>query len=156
MGWSKEELSAKIKTNDHLGIEKSSVVSLNASPVATQRFFTLLVDHLPDSKLSLNARLHWTAKRERTADAKEEIYYLAKERMANWKAPERAVISYTYFVTTYRPRDLDNLISSCKAWQDGLVEVGVLRADDCWHLSFGRIQVLKANRDQTKIVIEGV
>lgn len=73
--------------------------------------------------------------------------------MSQWGAPQKAVINYIFVVTNKRNRDLDNLLSSCKAIQDGLVNAGVIMADDCWHLSIGRVEVVIGEKEQTIITI---
>lgn len=116
---------------------------------------TLTIDHLPYKQLSPNARVHWTTKNNYTQAAKTEACMIAKQSMNGWKAPDQAVISYTFTVTSRRNRDIDNLVAACKAVQDGLVEAGVIKADDCWHLSLGQVQVVKGDKPKTEIIVEG-
>ncbi len=110
-------------------------------------------DHLPNRGLSPNARNHWTTKSKLVHTARDESFGLAQEIMSGWVAPEQAVISYRFIVTDHRRRDLDNLLSSCKSWLDGLRDAGVLVDDDCWHLSIGQILVELGDKEATEIKI---
>ncbi len=114
---------------------------------------SIKIDHLPYKELSPNARVHWRTRHKFTQSAKAEVYYLAQEKLDHWKAPKKAMISYVFTVTSYHNRDLDNLLASCKAFQDGLVQAGILRADDGWQFSIGKGEVVKGTREQTEIRI---
>jgi Holliday junction resolvase RusA-like endonuclease len=113
----------------------------------------IIIDHLPSSVLNPNHKAHFYVKHQAFQAAKEEVFILAKQVMGDWIAPDKASISYTFTVKSKRNRDLDNLISSCKAIQDGLVSAGVLKADDCWHLSLGKVEVVKGTVDHTMIEV---
>ncbi len=115
----------------------------------------ITIDRLPDRHLSPNARQHHLAKAGYVKTARTEAYLLARAVMGDWVAPERAVISYLFTLRSRRRRDIDNLISACKPWLDGLVDAGVLVDDDCWHLEISA-RVAPGERDSTTLTISEV
>lgn len=125
-----------------------------------KRSITITIDHLPPTDLNPNnlRSTHWSVRSKATQEAKEEIGWLAKA--AGWSADDKpmvkAEISYEFHLASKRARDLDNLLSACKAWQDGLIEVGVLTYDDCHHLSIGRVKALVADKEQTIIMVREI
>lgn len=119
------------------------------------RLVTITLDHLPPSELNPN-RLrssHWSVRYRATEDAKTEIGWLAKIQWHDDKPMVKAVISYEFHVTNKRARDLDNLLSACKAYQDGLIEAGVITYDDCHHLSIGSVTVAIKDKAATIITV---
>ncbi len=120
------------------------------------RKLELSFDHLPAFELSPNARLHWAVKRQFTQDAKAEIGWLAKEKWHDNKPMMKARISYEFHFKDKRRRDLDNLLSSCKAYQDGLIEVGVLFYDDAAHLEIAKIRGVFDDHEETIIKLTEV
>lgn len=116
------------------------------------------LNHLPPAALNPNnlRRLHWSERYKATQVAKEEVGWLAKVAWHDDKPMMRARISYEFTVKDHRKRDLDNLLSSCKAYQDGLIEAGVIFYDDADHLEIGSVTFNRGNEDKTVIFIEEV
>lgn len=75
----------------------------------------------PSNKLSPNARTHYAVKMKITAAHKETAYMTAKpisfERII---LPVRTHVRIIFHAPDRRKRDLDNLLSSCKAYLDGI------------------------------------
>lgn len=113
----------------------------------------IIIDHLPSKFLSPNSRVHWTVKHGEASAARSEAGWLAKSKWTGQDPILYAVIDYEFTVTVSRRRDEDNFISSCKPWQDGLVDAGVLAADDKDHLKIGSVSFYKGPRGSTKITI---
>lgn len=117
---------------------------------------TIVFDSLPLSELSHNSRLHW---RQRASLVKQEREYarlIAIQNKGDWQAPDKAIMSFEFYVSSKRLHDLDNLISSCKSWIDGLRDSGILLSDDCWHLNYGSAQVILAKHNETRLIIEAI
>ena len=117
---------------------------------------TLIIDmpHLPPRELNPNTKLHWAVKYKAIQEAKEEIGWLAKAQWGTDEPMMKARVSYTFHAKDRRKRDLDNLLSACKAYQDGLIEVGVLFYDDAEHLEIGRVALKNDTADRTVILVE--
>ena len=84
----------------------------------------------PDKHLSPNSRMHNKAKIPYIQAARELAYYAVKEQpQYDWQGMDAGLVM---IVTAHPPnnrrRDLDNVLSSCKAYQDGLCQA--LRVDD--------------------------
>lgn len=107
----------------------------------------IVFDQLPPAELSPNKRLHWAKKALLVAWAKHDAYMLAKDALhilgkrsasfgtSPWEIPEHSAMHIEIAFPDKRRRDWDNLLSSCKAWIDGIREAGVVRDDDWQHLS---------------------
>lgn len=119
---------------------------------------TLIIDlpHLPLKELNPNnlRRQHWSVRYRATQEAKEEIGWLAKAQWGDAEPMMKARISYMFHAKDRRKRDLDNLLSACKAYQDGLIEVGVLFNDDAEHLEIGGVSLTSDIMDKTYILVE--
>ena len=120
------------------------------------RTLEIVIDHLPYPELSPNSRVHWAVKARAVKASKEEIGWLAKAQWHDDKPMVRARISYEFRVKDHRHRDADNLLSACKAYSDGLIEVGVLFNDDSEHLEIGLCDVKQGDSEQTIIRIEEI
>ncbi len=120
------------------------------------RKLEITLPHLPDRDLSPNARLHWALKNQAVRVAQEEIGWLAKAKWHDDKPMMRARISYSFHMKDHRRRDLDNLLSACKAYQDGLIEVGVIFYDDAAHLEIGSVSAVMDDHDETVISVEEI
>lgn len=86
---------------------------------------------LPDPGLSPNARLHWAQKRKLVEQARYDGWIATMEvwrPMAPLPLPARIPLSLSFVVPDHRRRDLDNLVSSCKAYLDGVADA--LGVDD--------------------------
>ena len=115
----------------------------------------LIFPCLPPSELMPNRlrTLHWAVRARVQAEARQEGFLVAMEGKDGWTAPEHAVISYEFHWKDKRKRDLDNLVSGCKAWLDGIVQSGVLLGDDAYHLSIGSV-TYSPGKNETVITIE--
>lgn len=76
----------------------------------------------PDKKLSPNARVHWAALAKAKKRARTDAYYLALEAGYLEQDAESVKVKYTFFPPDRRERDLDNLVASIKAAQDGIAD----------------------------------
>ncbi len=120
------------------------------------RRLEITLEHLPPKELNPNnlRSQHWSVRYRATQDAKEEIGWLAKAQWGTDEPMMKARISYEFYAKDRRKRDLDNLLSACKAYQDGLIEVGVIFYDDAGHLEIGRISLTNDIMDKTCILVE--
>ena len=121
-----------------------------------KRKIEIVLEHLPDARLNPN-RLrseHWTARHRATQEAKAEIGWLAKAQWHNDEPMMIVRISYEFHVKDKRRRDLDNLIGACKAYVDGLIDVGVLFYDDARHLEIGGARLVEDDTDKTILRIQ--
>ncbi len=121
-----------------------------------KRTLVICISHLPDSRLNPNRlrSLHWTARHKATQEAKAEIGWIAKSQWHDDAPMMMARISYEFHVKDKRRRDLDNLIGACKAYVDGLIEVGVLYYDDARHLEIGGARLVEDSTDKTVLRIQ--
>lgn len=117
---------------------------------------TIVFPYLPDYDLSPNGRKHWRAKAKLVEMTRYEAKILGLNNKGNWQAPELAKIHYEFYCKSRAIRDLDNLISACKSWQDGLKDAGIIFKDDGWHLSIGGARLIEAAEDQTRLIIERI
>lgn len=91
----------------------------------------------PDSALSPNSRPHHFTLARAKKKAKHDAFMLAKEALgrATLEKPLKAVV--TFCPPDERKRDLDNMIASFKAAQDGIaLAIGV--DDSEWDVSYQR------------------
>jgi Holliday junction resolvase RusA-like endonuclease len=119
------------------------------------RELKIILDHLPPSELNPNnlRRQHWSVRAKETAASKDEIGWLAKVDWHDNEPMMRARISYEFHLKDNRKRDLDNLLGACKAYQDGLIEAGVIFYDDAQHLEIGSIKAMVTGEEKTIITI---
>jgi len=111
--------------------------------------------HLPDPDLSPNKRLHYMALYKAKAEAKQEAAALVMAQGKPDHPYEKAHITITWVAKDKRRRDVDNLFASCKAYLDGLVEMGLLRDDDAMHVSY-TLRYERGTRDNTIIEVEEI
>jgi len=116
--------------------------------------YVIIIDHLPDAVLSPNSHVHWTKKYDASQAAKDEIGWLMRQNGGAGKPITRARISYEFHFKNRHIRDFDNLFSSCKPWQDGLVVAGVIARDDFEHLEIGFIRAMVTGHAETIITVE--
>ena len=120
------------------------------------RLLDFTIAHLPYRELSPNSRVHWAVKARAVKAQREEVAWLMKVRWHNQTPMAYATISYDFKVTNNRHRDIDNLVSSCKSFQDGLVDAGVILKDDSEHLSVGISIITRGMTERTKIRVEEI
>jgi len=88
----------------------------------------LIIPELP-SGVTLNARSHWGRRHKRARDMRAQIIgHAADQGMTAVEPPVE--VRLLYRLPTRQSRDLDNLVAAAKPWLDGLVDAGVLPADD--------------------------
>jgi crossover junction endodeoxyribonuclease RusA len=73
----------------------------------------------PDKALSPNARVHWAAKAKATKNAKIAAHVMTRQatRPVPWP---RVTLEWAFHPKTRNAIDLDNIVASCKAYQDGI------------------------------------
>lgn len=76
----------------------------------------------PSKDLSPNSRGHWSKKARAAKAYRADCFYLTKEAgiVAPVDGPIRLIVEFV--PPDRRPRDLDNMLSSCKALFDGMAE----------------------------------
>jgi len=108
-------------------------------------------------RLSGNGRLHYHEKNKLVQEAKDEAYYITKDALTKcdyWQTPSKARVSYEFYMTDHRVKDMDNAISACKPWLDGIKLAGAIISDNGWQLSIGKADFIFANEKQTRLIIE--
>jgi crossover junction endodeoxyribonuclease RusA len=88
----------------------------------------------PNKTLSPNARVHWAKKAAATKAARTEATWLirARGKQRGWSAGA-AYVTMVFCPPDHRRRDLDNLIASMKASNDGIADA--LGVDDSRFIS---------------------
>lgn len=89
---------------------------------------SLLLPWPSDKALSPNARVHWAEKARAKKAMRHSWALLAKSQGLKAAATENLELHLVFMQKDRRPRDLDNLLASCKAGLDGLADV--LAVDD--------------------------
>ena len=125
-----------------------------AKALKNLRKLEIIVEHLPYRELSPNSREHFMVKARAVKAQREEVGWLAKVQWHDQSPMRHARISYRFIVQDKRHRDIDNLIASAKSMVDGLVDGGVLEADDAEHLALGQCNILRGAVNQTIILVE--
>ena len=74
----------------------------------------------PDEDLSPNARVHWSVKSTAVASAKEGAMWLTKASDRVTLRGDLCAVWTFHPPKIKRKRDQDNVLSSMKAWQDGV------------------------------------
>jgi crossover junction endodeoxyribonuclease RusA len=74
----------------------------------------------PDKRLSPNARVHWSSLARAKKAAKRTAYYTTLEAGIGKIDADSLSVKYSFFPPDRRARDADNILSSCKAYQDGI------------------------------------
>ena len=75
----------------------------------------------PDKRLSPNSRCHWRAKAEAAALARVTARY-ATENDGWMNHSVDYLAQYKFYPPDRRHRDIDNCLSMCKPYQDGVCE----------------------------------
>ena len=114
----------------------------------------IVLDYVPAAVMSPNARIHWAVKAMAVRRFRANVGWEARAQVGQRAPIEHARISYVF--TARRKRDIDNLIASMKPAQDGLVDAGVIVADDSDHLEIGTVRVERGKVERTVIKIEVV
>lgn len=77
----------------------------------------------PDRGLHPNARLHWARKAKLTKKARLDAAWMAQTSGASRLKAEQLDVVVTFYAPDARRRDTDGMLSSCKAYLDGLSDV---------------------------------
>lgn len=107
---------------------------------------------LPPKELSPNARVHYQVRARATREAKEQVYVAVLEQ-GRQKQFDHATVTVIFVVPNRRRRDKGNLISSAKAYLDGLVEMGVI-PDDKWETIEEVYPPVKYQKGKSQTIIE--
>ena len=114
---------------------------------------SVTVEILPDTRLSKNGlrKSNWRVSQGLSKKAREDAYILGLvERGESWVTPEKVSISIVQFHAR-RPLDFDGLACVCAPTIDGLVDAGILFADDPSHvvsysMSHQKVKTVAENR----------
>ena len=122
------------------------------------RSVTVTLPHAPYPELNPNKlrSLHWSVRSSVSKIAREEVAWLAKAQWGDQKPMMKARISYEFLVKDRRKHDLDNLLSACKPFTDGLIDAGVIFYDDMKHLEYGLCRAVYDVKDEINIIVEEV
>ena len=117
----------------------------------------VVINRLPNSKLSPNARVHWRTRHKAGSEDIEEvtpIVWVAKEGIKDLPY-KKAHISIEWVAKDRRKRDMDNLLSASKYFIDSLRHGGIILDDDAENVSYSlAYRVSKEEGPQTIIRIE--
>ena len=94
------------------------------------------LDHLPDPRLSPNARLHYMLLYKAKREAKEKAFAIAKKVGVPDKPYHKSHITITWVAKDKRRRDADNLLASSKGYIDGIVAAKVIEDDSVFNVSY--------------------
>ena len=114
----------------------------------TQR---LTIPELP-SGITLNARSHWGRRHEAVRTMRAQIVDLCQQAELG-PADCPVEVRLLFRLPTRQPRDLDNLVAAAKPWIDGLVDAGVLPADDVFTIRRLTAEVSWGKPARTTIVV---
>ena len=116
----------------------------------------VVINRLPNSQLSPNARVHWRTRHKAGSEDIEEvtpIIWVAKEGVKGLPY-KKAHISIEWVAKDRRKRDMDNLLSASKYFIDSLRHGGVILDDDAENVTYTlRYSVDKLSGPMTVITI---
>ena len=113
------------------------------------------LNHLPDSDLNPNKRLHYMVLATAKRDAKEEAFALVLQQGRPVKPYDRAHITITWVAKDKRRRDPDNLFASMKPYIDGLVYVGLIADDSAMNVNY-TLKYEQGEKNNTIIDVEDI
>lgn len=106
----------------------------------------------PPRTVHPNARGHWSPKARATKRMRQDAAWAAKQaKISVGDGP--AHVSLTFYPPDKRRRDLDGMISSCKAYLDGLADA--LGVDDSRFTLSARMAPVCAHDGEVKIEVVG-
>lgn len=94
-----------------------------------------------DPKLTAQNRGNWTTYAKNIKDCKETAHLLAMQS-PNRKIKGKAIVDYMFFVPDRLRRDEANMIHSCKAMIDGVVQAKMIEGDHWEVLGTGSVQTV--------------
>ena len=89
---------------------------------------------LPAKELRANARVHWAVKHIKTKNARAMAETMGRASRARFTG--KVLIRPVFYFAKKRRRDGDNLVSSLKAYIDGLRDAGVIEDDSTEHIEW--------------------
>ncbi len=98
----------------------------------------------PDSRLSPNSREHWASLMRAKRDAKGTGFWRTKAALGVDGKPAAKLldVQITFHPPDKRRRDMDNMVASLKAYQDGIARaIGI--DDQYWRCSYAVGEVVK-------------
>ena len=117
--------------------------------------YEILIPILPERELSPNGRNHWSKVNAAKGRLKDFVVgFIASEvtdAELSWWPIDPAVLHIEYRLCRkglrpdpfYRPSDVDNALSACKAAIDGLVTAGVLVDDKRKNVRLGDVELIE-------------
>ncbi len=104
----------------------------------------------PPRILHPNSRPHWAAKAKATKKARVDAWFTAKDAGARRMAGDALEASVVFSPPDNRPRDVDGLLSNCKAYFDGIADV--IGVDDSkWQFKLSKAAPIKNGRVRVTI-----
>lgn len=105
--------------------------------------------------LRSNQRLHWGAKAKLTKRIRVDAGLRAFEasRCGRFPVTGRVVVTLIWSVTDERKRDVGAASPTLKAWIDGMVDGGLLPADDHTVVAEERLRIEVGNRKGVRVEI---
>ncbi len=94
-----------------------------------------------DPKLTAQNRGHWSTYRKNIKATRETARLLAGQP-PNKPIKGRAIVDYLFFVPDRKHRDEANMIHSCKAMIDGVVDSKMIQGDHWEALSTGGVAII--------------
>ena len=117
----------------------------------------IIIPNLPPRDASPNARVHYM-KLANVKRNQKDVMIASVLEMPSMDRPDepmgKAHLTITFHAADKRRRDIDNLLSACKAYIDGLVAAGVIEDDSADNLSFSLYYEKSMKRNQIIFDIE--
>lgn len=126
------------------------------------RTYTVVLPLPPNGLVNAKGAWSWQRRRKVVAEARMTAYVSALvATMSQRPKLEKARVSMSFDVTKnkekgYRPRDVQNAISACKAYIDGCRDAGLIVDDSAEHLSWGDSKITKGGKPGVTLVFEEV
>lgn len=119
--------------------------------------FLVLPDFVPDRRLSLNGvrHTHFRTLMQLRDAAKWHLTQAVRPQLVRPRF-HRAEVVVEFVYPTHRRRDPDNLAGLCKPLLDGLVDAGVLEADDVDHVALRVSAKVEPGVTETRLTIADV
>lgn len=108
----------------------------------------------PDRKLHPNARLHWAAKAKATKVARSNAGWIAKEAGLKRIDAKGLLVTAIFSPPDRRRRDRDGMLSSIKAYLDGIADV-VGIDDSEWDLAIRKAPPRQGGNVRIEIEVAG-
>lgn len=113
----------------------------------------------PDSRLLPNRKAHYMARHRISQEAKKTAWGAALELRdeVGWYPFTLCTVRYIWHPPDARRRDVDNYITACKPYLDGIVTAGLLKDDSSEYIRgpFGEFREPDKSNPRTVIELEG-